>query len=176
MALFFSVAICFSVASKQAEFNIVRTKNLAIENVFLQTEAIVYKWFQNAINNGMIVADFSSVPADNAIIELPGRMNKEIASVDKDYLIDCYIIDENYPTSFYLKAGQLSVSQNSPCYIYDNFDSGYFSKKYSIICEIKPKFNKTGVRYISCTEVIVFMYKGIFTINRLYVRRDYVLE
>lgn len=176
MALFLSAAICFSIACKQAEFNIVRTKNLSLENIFMQSEAIIYKWFENEINNRNFTPDFSSVATDNAIINPPSNINNEIAAIDDRYLINSYIIDENYPITFYLKAGKLAVNQNVPIYKYDDSGNGYANKRYAIICEIKHKLDRGNGKYICYSEVIVSLYKGSHTVNRLHERRYYVLE
>jgi len=176
IALFFSVSVCFSIASKQAEFYLVRAENLAVNNIFMQAESVACDWFEKAVKSGEAELNFSLLPVDNPVIPLPEVMLKEIEKADKAYSINAYLVDENYSLSWTLRAGKLAIPKNSPAYMYKDTDNVCYTKRYMLVCELSPKQRKNSGKYVSCTELIVVLRKGAYTVQRLYSRVNYILE
>lgn len=176
ITLLFSAAVFFSLSSKQAEFFLMRAENVAVENVFMQAEAVCCDWFEKAVVSREIEVSFADLTCDNPVISLPKLLVSELAEADKAFSINAYFVDENYSLSWASSAGKLGIPQIAPVCMYSGTDDACYVKRYMFVCELSKRQGRNPGKYVFCREILVSQSKGELSVKPLYCRKDYVLE
>ena len=176
-AAILSAAFCLTVAAKFSESLSIQTETLAADNIAVQVQNVLFDSLKIKLSNGEILPDFSVSAAalGNPAIKADDKIIDKISSANSHTEIKAYIVDENYSLSWMPEAQKLGIPKRAPEMYGGEAGNEYFSKRYALVSEIKPKNALNKSRCVYITEAAVYLCGGKLSVKKLHTQRRQIM-